>query len=292
MWEKGCKCHLCFPRTFHVFEQGVLVLPSTFIQCWHYWQCWLPSKHWTQTLPASRMDVTAPFREQPLLPVPTPPCCWGSWPARGTCWSRGAPSAMRFDPSVAQQRACGGTGAGDSAGPAGGGCAGDVPGMLDATTHSRGNAGTVWPRGQKAAPCSAAPVPGDVSTFPNSSPFPLVTMAACDLTEFLGDQPTCSAETKLISAVLLMPSVSAGLGHTRAGAASSGDAGRQLPHHPSCRACTSPRPLAHLELPAAPRRRAAPAPNPAQPQLPAVPVLLRSVQHSRPERRRGLKERC
>lgn len=126
MWEKGCKCHLCFPRTFHVFEQGVLVLPRTFVQCWHYWQCWLPSKHWTQTLPASRMYVTAPFREQPLLPVPTLPCCWGSCPARGTCWSRGAPSATRFDPSVAQQRACGGTGAGDSAGPAGGGCAGDI----------------------------------------------------------------------------------------------------------------------------------------------------------------------
>lgn len=142
---------------------------------------------------------------------------------------------------------------------------------MDATTHSRRDAGTVWPWGQKAAPCTAAPVPGDVSTFPNSSLFPLVSMAACDLTEFLGDLPTCSAETKLISAVLPMPSVSAGLGHTRAGAASSGAAGGQLPHHPGCCVCTSPRPLGP---PAAPRRWAAPAPNPAQPQLPAVPVLL------------------
>lgn len=190
--------------------------------------------------------MTAPFHEQPLLPIPTPPCCWGSCPAVGTCCSWGAPSAMRFDPSVAQQRAGGGTGAGDSPGTAGDGCRG-CPGarwLLPPTS----NAGTVWPWGQKAAPCSAAPAPGDVSTFPNSSPFPLVTMAACDLTEFLGDLPTCSAETKLISAVLLMPSVSAGLGHTRPGAAFSGNVSRQLPHRPSCCVCTSPRPLLRLEL--------------------------------------------
>lgn len=37
-------------NTFHAFEQGVLILPSTFAQCWHYWQCWLPSYHLIQDL--------------------------------------------------------------------------------------------------------------------------------------------------------------------------------------------------------------------------------------------------
>lgn len=70
-------------------------------------------------------------------------------------------------------------------------------------------------------------MPGNGSTLPNSSPFPLVAMAACDLTEFLGDVPTFSEETKLINTVFLMPSLSA-WSH-EAGAGSSGGEGRRLP---------------------------------------------------------------
>lgn len=60
-------------------------------------------------------------------------------------------------------------------------------------------------------------VPGNGSTLPNSSPIPPVAMAACDLTEFLGDVPTFSEETKLINAAFLMPSLSAGAWSHEAG---------------------------------------------------------------------------
>lgn len=226
--------------------------------------------------------MTAPFHEQPLLPIPTPPCCRGSCPAMGTCWSWGAPAAMRFDPSVAQQRAGSGTGAGDSPGTAGGGCAGHVlelggcyrqQAMLAHFGHGdrRLRPAQQLQRLETSAPF---PIPARSLLLPWQLVTSLNSLEIC--------QP-CSAETKLISAVLLMPSVSAGLGHSRAGAAFCGSVSRQLHRHPSCCVCTSPRPLAHLELLAAPRRWAAPASNPAQSRLPAVLVLLRSVQRSGPE---------
>lgn len=91
-------------------------------------------------------------------------------------------------------------------------------------------------------------MPGNGSTLPNSSPFPPVAMAACDLTEFLGDVPTFSEETKLINAVFLMPSLSAGAWSHQAGVRPCGGEGRWVHaaprSHPSS-VCPSPWGLTH-----------------------------------------------
>lgn len=90
-------------------------------------------------------------------------------------------------------------------------------------------------------------------------------MAACDLTEFLGDVPTFSEETKLINAVFLMPSLSAGAWSHQAGVRPSGGEGRWAHALPRCHPkslcahhrgvwptqCPSPWGLAHPVLPAA-----------------------------------------
>lgn len=50
--------------------------------------------------------------------------------------------------------------------------------------------------------------PGSASTLPNSSLFPPVPMATCDLTGFLGALPAFSAEIRPVTRVVLLSSLS------------------------------------------------------------------------------------
>lgn len=56
--------------------------------------------------------------------------------------------------------------------------------------------------------------PGSASTLPNSSLFPPVPMATCDLTGFLGALPAFSAEIRPVTRVVLLSSLSVGVWHT------------------------------------------------------------------------------
>lgn len=89
--------------------------------------------------------------------------------------------------------------------------------------------------------------PGSASTLPNSSLFPPVPMATCDLTGFLGALPAFSAEIRPVTRLVLLSSLSVGGWHTWGSAQGCLCCRADVPHCRCHARCPS---LWHLAVPA------------------------------------------